>query len=58
MEDAAGEISFLITLELREEDGKNNPDRKTRIGIGFRQKERQYPVKDRSDTSRDSEEFL
>ena len=31
MEDAAGEISFLITLELREEDGKTiltvKPDR-------------------------------
>lgn len=44
MEDAAGEISFLITLELREEDGKTiltvKPDRDW-----LSAEERQYPVR-------------
>ena len=44
MEDAAGEISFLITLELREEEGKTiltvKPDRDW-----LSAEERQYPVR-------------
>ena len=56
MEDAAGEISFLITLELREEDGKTILT-VNQIGIGFRQRT-SVSGQDRSDTSRDSEEFL
>ena len=54
MEDASGEISFQIILELREENGKTilsvKPDMEWLLS-----EERQYPVRIRSDSCRNPE---